>query len=92
MRIVIIGAGVIGCAVARELRRYNADVTVLEKENDVACGTSKANSGVVHAGFDAVPGTLKARYNVLGNAAFDRLSAELGVSFKRNGAHALCFS
>lgn len=92
MRIVIIGAGVIGCAVARELRRYNADVTVLEKENDVACGTSKANSGVVHAGFDAVPGTLKARYNVLGNAAFDRLSAELGFSFKRNGAYVLCFS
>ena len=68
MEIVIIGAGVIGCAVARELRRYDVKVTVLEKENDVACGTSKANSGVVHAGFDAKPGSLKAKYNVAGNA------------------------
>lgn len=92
MEIVIIGAGVVGCAVARELSRYDAKITVLEREHDVACGTSKANSGVVHAGFDAKPGSLKARYNVLGNAMFDALSAELGFSFKRNGAYVLCFS
>ena len=87
MEIVIIGAGVIGCAVARELRRYDVKVTVLEKENDVACGTSKANSGVVHAGFDAKPGSLKAKYNVAGNAMFDALAKELGFAFKRNGAY-----
>ena len=91
MEIVIIGAGVIGCAVARELRRYDVKVTVLEKENDVACGTSKANSGVVHAGFDAKPGSLKAKYNVAGNAMFDALAKELGFAFKRNGAYVLCF-
>lgn len=92
MQIVIIGAGVIGCAVARELSRYDAKIVVLEKEDDVACGTSKANSGVVHAGFDAKPGSQKAKFNVLGNAMFDSLSAELGFSFRRNGAYVLCFS
>ncbi|WP_213996415.1 FAD-dependent oxidoreductase, partial [Tepidanaerobacter syntrophicus] len=56
--IVIIGAGVTGCAIARELARYDIDITLVEKEEDVACGTSKANSAVVHAGFDAEPGTL----------------------------------
>lgn len=91
MDIVVIGAGVIGCAVARELSRYDVKITVLEKENDVACGTSKANSGVVHAGFDAKPGSLKAKYNVAGNAMFDALSKELGFAFKRNGAYVLCF-
>ena len=66
--IIIIGAGVSGCAIARELSRYKADILVLDKEEDVCCGTSKANSAIVHAGFDAEPGTLKAQYNVEGNA------------------------
>ena len=65
-KIIVIGGGVIGCAVARELTAFDAEVTVLEKSNDVATGTSKANSGIVHAGFDAHPGTLKAKFNVLG--------------------------
>lgn len=90
-KIIIIGAGVVGCSIARELSRYEADITVLERENDVACGTSKANSGVVHGGFDAKPGTNKALYNVLGNAMFDKLSKELDFPFKRNGAYVLCF-
>lgn len=89
--IIIIGAGVIGCSIARELSRYDAKVTVLEKANDVACGTSKANSGVVHGGFDAKPGTLKAKFNVAGNAMFDKLSKELDFPFRRNGAYVLCF-
>ena len=59
-KIVIIGAGVVGCSIARELSRYDAKITVLERANDVACGTTKANSGVVHGGFDAKPGSLKA--------------------------------
>lgn len=90
--IVIIGGGVIGCGVARELSRYRARIVVLEKNNDIAAGTTKANSGIVHAGFDAEPGTRKAKFNVAGNAMFDRLSEELDFPFKRNGAFVLCFA
>lgn len=90
--VIIIGAGVVGCALARELSRYKANVLVLERASDVSCGATKANSGIIHAGFDAVTGTLKARYNVLGNAMFDKLSAELDFPFRRNGSLVLCFS
>ena len=65
--------------------------TVLERFNDVSSGTTKANSGIVHAGFDAATGTLKAKFNMLGNAMFDKLSKELDFPFKRNGAFVLCF-
>ena len=65
--IIIIGAGVSGCAIARELSRYDLNICVLDKESDVCEGTSKANSGIVHAGHDAKPGTLKAKLNVQGN-------------------------
>ena len=71
--VAVIGAGVIGCAIARELSKYDADICVIEREEDVCCGTSKANSAIIHAGFDAVPGTLKARLNVAGNAMMDDL-------------------
>ncbi len=91
VKIVIIGAGVIGSSVARELSRFKADITVLEKCFDVSEGTSKANSGIVHAGHDATNGTLKAKFNCLGNAMFDRVSKELDFPFKRNGAFVLCF-
>ena len=91
-KIVIIGAGVVGCSIARELSRYEAEITVIEKHSDVACGTSKANSGIVHAGFDAKPNTLKAKFNVLGNPMFDKLSKELDFPFRRVGAMVLCFS
>ena len=60
--VIIIGAGVTGCAVARELSRYKVNVCVLDKEEDVCCGTSKANSAIVHAGFDAPAGSLMARF------------------------------
>ncbi len=88
--IVIIGAGVIGCAVARELSRYQASVCVVEGAEDVCTGTSKANSGIVHAGFDAAPGSNKARFNVLGNAMMDEVTRDLDVPFKRNGALVVC--
>ena len=71
--VIIIGAGVTGCAIARELSRYDLDVLVLEREEDVCCGTSKANSAIIHAGFDAIPGTWKARLNVEGNRMMDAL-------------------
>lgn len=88
--VIIIGAGVTGCAIARELSRLQLNVLVLEKEEDVCCGTSKANSAVIHAGHDAQPGTLKAKFNVLGNAMMDQLSRELDFPFKRNGSLVLC--
>ena len=88
--VIIIGAGVCGAAVARELSRYSVNACVLEKEEDVCCGTSKANSGIVHAGYDAEPGTLKARLNVQGNKLMERLSEELDVPFKRTGSLVIC--
>ena len=89
--VIIIGGGIIGCAVARELCRYQANVTLLERCSDVSQGTTKANSGIVHAGFDAKPNTLKAKFNLLGNAMFDELARQLDFPFKRNGAFVLCF-
>ncbi|MGN0505019.1 MAG: NAD(P)/FAD-dependent oxidoreductase [Lachnospiraceae bacterium] len=88
--VVIIGAGVIGCAVARELSRYERSIAVLEKEPDVCEGTSKANSGIVHAGFDAVPGSMKAKMNVAGNEKMEQLAKELDIPFRRNGSMVLC--
>ena len=75
--VAIIGAGVTGSAIARELSRYQLNVCVIEREEDVCCGTSKANSAIIHAGFDAVPGTLKAKVNVKGNAMMDQIAKEL---------------
>ena len=88
--IVIIGAGVVGCGIARELSRYKANICVIEKEDDVCSGTSKANSGIVHAGYDAIPGSLKAKLNVEGNIMMDKLSKELDFPFERNGSLVVC--
>lgn len=90
--IVIIGAGVTGAAIAMELGRYDLKTAVLEKEEDVCSGTSKANSGIVHAGFDAEVGSLKAAMNLRGNELMDSLSKQLDFEFKRNGSLVLCFS
>ena len=90
--VIIIGAGVTGSAVARELSRYKLNVCVLEKEEDVCCGTSKANSAIVHAGFDAAAGSLMARFNVRGNEMMDDISRDLDVPFKRNGAMVVCIN
>ena len=89
--VLIVGAGVVGSAVARELSRYQLSVAVAEKEYDVAMGTSKANSGIVHAGFDAKTGTNKAIYNVLGARMYPKLAEELDFPYRRNGALVLCF-
>ena len=90
--VAVIGAGAVGCAAARALSRYRLSVCVLEREEDVGAGTSKANSAIVHAGFDAEPGSLKARFNVQGNAMMDQLSAELDIPFRRNGSLVVAFS
>ncbi len=89
--VVIIGAGVTGSAIARELSRYQYHVMVVDKNSDVCEGTSKANSGIVHAGFDNEPGSVMAKMNVRGNAMMEQLAKELDFSFKRNGSLVLCF-
>ena len=78
--IAIIGAGIVGAMTARELTKYNVSVCVLEKENDVALGATKANSAIVHAGFDAEPNSLKAKLNVLGSEMMPKTAKELGVN------------
>ena len=90
--ILIIGAGVTGCAVARVLSRYEAGITVIDRGADIAEGASKANSGIVHAGFDAHPGTLKAKLNVEGAKMYPAICAELGVPYSQPGALVLGFS
>ncbi len=88
--VVVIGAGVSGSACARELTRYKLKTCVLEKEEDVCCGTSKANSAIVHAGFDAEAGSLMAKLNVEGNQMMEELSKELDFEFIQNGSLVVC--
>lgn len=89
--ILIIGAGVVGCSIARELSKYDLDIVVVEKNEDVAEGVSKANSGIIHGGFNEKKGTLKAKFNLQGNSMIEKLSRELDFRFKRNGALVLAF-
>lgn len=90
--VIIIGAGVSGAAVARELSRYKVNACVIEKEEDVCCGTSKANSAIVHAGYDATTGSLMAKLNVRGNQMMEQLSKDLDFPFKKNGSLVVCLS
>lgn len=90
--VVIIGAGVIGAMVARSLSKYSLNVCILEKENDVAMGATRANSAIVHAGFDAKTGSLKARLNVRGSEMMENTAKELGVKYKRNGSLVIGFN
>lgn len=84
--VAIVGAGVVGSAIARELSRYDVKACVIERDEDVCTGTSKANSAIVHAGFDAEPGSLKAQMNVKGNAMMDEIAEKLDVPFHRIGS------
>lgn len=88
--VMIIGGGVAGSAAARELSRYKVKVCVIEKEEDVCCGTSKANSAIVHAGYDAAEGSLKAKLNVRGNQMMEKLAEELDFPFQKNGSLVIC--
>lgn len=90
--VVVIGAGVIGCHIARQLSQYKLKICLLEKQSDVATGTSAANSGIVHAGYDAEPGSNKARLNILGNKMMDKVAEELNIPFKRIGSLVLAFN
>lgn len=88
---LIIGGGVVGCSIARELSRYNVKLCLLERSEDVCTGTSKANSAIVHAGFDAEPGSCKARFNVEGSRKMEELCRELDVPYRRCGALVVSF-
>ncbi len=92
MRIGVIGAGVVGALIARELCRYDVEVHLFEREADVSFGVSKANSGVIHGCFHEQPGTIRARLCVKGNALYERLSRELDFPLDRIGAHVIAFN
>lgn len=89
---VIIGGGAVGCAVARWLSRYRLRICLLERSEDVCMGTSKANSAICHAGFDAPVGSAKARFNVEGSRMMEALSRQLDFPYRRCGALVLCFN
>ena len=90
--VAVIGAGVVGGMIARELTKYTKNVCILEKESDVALGATRANSAIVHAGFDAKVGTLKARLNVRGSKMMGAVCRDLGVKYKKNGSLVVGFS
>lgn len=90
--VAIIGAGIVGTSIARELSKFDVSCVVIDKSNDIANGSTKANSGIVHAGYDAKEGTLKAKFNVLGSEMYEGICKELDVPYKRNGSLVLAFS
>ncbi|MBR1757886.1 MAG: NAD(P)/FAD-dependent oxidoreductase [Lachnospiraceae bacterium] len=90
--VIVIGGGVIGCSIARELSRYAGKIALFEREEDVCEGTSKANSGIVHGGYDAAPGTWKAKMNVAGSKMMAALAKELDIDYKQNGSVVVAFS
>ena len=89
--VLIIGAGVIGCATAYELSKYQLTAAVLEQASDVAAGTSGRNSAVVHAGFNNKPGSLMAKLCVEGSQGFEALCGELGVPYQKTGKYVVAF-
>ena len=86
MKIVIIGAGVVGAFIARNLSKYRLSVLLIDKENDVGNVVSNANSAIIHSGYDPVPGTLKAKFNVLANPMWDEIASDLDIHFYREGS------
>ena len=90
--IVIIGAGVVGSSISRELSRYRLDIALLERETEVAFGISKSNSGIIHPGTQNPPGSLKGKLAVQGNVLTRKISRELGVDFKEVGELIVAFT
>ncbi len=88
--VLVIGGGITGCAIARELSRYELDVLLVEKEHDLAMHASSRNDGMIHPGIDLKKGSEKYKYNLAGNRMYDRLAADLGVAFRRCGQY-VCF-
>lgn len=92
MKIIIIGAGIVGSLIARELSKYECDVIVIEKEKDAGLGVSKANSAIVHAGYDDEPDTIRAKFCSKGNFLYTQLAHELDIEVKRIGSHVVAFN
>jgi glycerol-3-phosphate dehydrogenase len=90
--VIVVGGGVVGSFIARALSRYRLSVLLLERESDVCSGTSKANSAIVHAGYDAKPGSLKAKLNVAGNRMYDQVCADLSVPFQCCGTYVVALT
>ena len=90
--VIIIGGGVVGCMIARFLSQYQLDILLIEKEIDIGMGTSSANSAVIHAGYNALPGTLKAKANVMSSPLWDQISTELSVAFNRSSDYVVATS
>lgn len=90
--VIIIGAGVVGTNIARELSKYKFNICLLEKQDDVSCGCSKANSGIIHGGYDDKPGTQKAKFCVAGNRMYEQLEKELNFGYRKTGSLVLAFS
>lgn len=90
--IAIVGAGITGCAIARQLARFDLSICVVEAANDIALGASKANGGLVHAGYDPTPDTVKAQVNARGCELYGTWAQELGFLFRRTGSMVLGFS
>ena len=90
--VIIIGGGVVGCMIARFLSQYQLDILLIEKEIDIGMGTSSANSAVIHAGYNALAGTLKAKANVMSNPLWDQISTELSVAFNRSSDYVVATS
>lgn len=90
--IVIIGGGVTGCGIARALSKYPVDILLLEKEEDIACGTTKANNGMIHSGYDSKPQSWKGKLNARGNAMYSQWAEDLGFHFMRTGSFVLAFN
>ncbi len=92
MKIAVIGAGIIGSLIARELTKYDCDVIVIEKEKDAGLGVSKANSAIIHAGYDDEPGTMRSMFCSRGNFLYTQLAEELDIELKRIGSHVVAFN
>lgn len=92
LKIAVIGAGIVGSLIARELTKYEINVEIFEKLPDVGWGITKANSGILHAGYDDEPGTLRAKYCAIGNRMYEQLSKELNFELKRTGSLVLAFN
>ena len=90
--VAIIGAGIAGCSLAYELGKYQIKAVLIEKENDVSVGTTKANSAIIHGGYDPLPGSKMAKYNVAGNAYIKELCGKLDIPYKQIGALIMAFS
>ncbi|MDP3448842.1 MAG: FAD-dependent oxidoreductase, partial [Eubacteriales bacterium] len=88
--VLVIGGGIVGCAIARECAKYDMRILLVEKEHDIAMQTTSRNDGMVHPGIDLIPGQIKRRYNTRGNRMYDDICRELDVPFSRSGQY-VCF-